>query len=338
MRVTTQPIAQPSTSQIGVLLAQGGPATTYPFLPVITVSNTGMGTLQLTGVSTTGTEVNAVYDGSRVVVTADPGSLAPGTYNDSVAISCNAVNCPLQVSVSLEIVPRAPPLIFYRGVVDNATFTPEQAVAPGDVAIAQGEQLSLEAPALAGPAPLPTSLGGARVLVNGVAAPLFYSSFRQIDFQVPSATAAGTALVQVERDGQIGNTVSVTVAQLAPQIVAVTDTAYNLLDTSHPATAGATVILWAIGLGPTSPAVPDGAPAPAAPLAAVTNVPKILFLSGDAAYAPSGFAGLSPGGVGLYQVAITVPAAYPKGVATVELQYPAGISSVFSNLVSFGVQ
>ncbi|MGO9257659.1 MAG: hypothetical protein ACLQU1_15305 [Bryobacteraceae bacterium] len=54
----------------------------------------------------------------------------------------------------------------------------------------------------------------------------------------------------------------VTVAQRAPGIAVVTDTAYNLLDAFHPAHAGVTLILWAIGLGPTTPAVPDGTAAP----------------------------------------------------------------------------
>src|ERR1035438_8990497 len=44
----------------------------------------------------------------------------------------------------------------------------------------------------------------------------------------------------------------------APQIVAVTDTAYQLRDASHPVKAGETLILWAIGLGATNPLVEIG--------------------------------------------------------------------------------
>jgi len=83
--------------------------------------------------------------------------------------------------------------------VDNATFKPDDAVSAGDVVIVKGEQLSLSDPSVAETAPLPTrlptQLGGATVLVNGSAAPLFYSSFGQIAFQVPGGTAPGTALV-----------------------------------------------------------------------------------------------------------------------------------------------
>src|ERR1019366_10559590 len=44
MRVTTQPIAVPSTPQIHLRLAEGGPAAAYPFLPPISLTNSGMGT------------------------------------------------------------------------------------------------------------------------------------------------------------------------------------------------------------------------------------------------------------------------------------------------------
>ena len=78
--------------------------------------------------------------------------------------------------------------------------------------IAKGQQLSMKSPQTAAGTPLPTTLGGASVLVNGVATPLFYSSAGQIAFQARSDTYLGTALVQVIRDGQAGNTVSVNMA------------------------------------------------------------------------------------------------------------------------------
>jgi len=55
--------------------------------------------------------------------------------------------------------------------------------------------------------------------VNGQAVPLFYSSYGQINFQMPFETPVGQALVQVERNGQTGNTVSVQVAGLGARIL-----------------------------------------------------------------------------------------------------------------------
>ena len=45
--------------------------------------------------------------------------------------------------------------------------------------------------------PLPTSLNGTQVRVNGVAAPLYFASPRQINFQLPAATAQGPAKVEI---------------------------------------------------------------------------------------------------------------------------------------------
>jgi uncharacterized protein (TIGR03437 family) len=335
MHLTTLPIAVPSAKQFSVRLAQNGPAMTYPFLPYISFTNSGMGTLQVTGVSGSGTGVNAYDYNGLAIVTVDPGSLAPGIYTDGlVTIQCNAANCPLQIPVTLEIDPPGPPVVNYQGVQDNATFATTGS--PGDVMVVKGTQLSLQAPQTASGTPLPTTLGGASVLVNGVATPLFYSSFGQIAFQARANTYLGSALVQVIRDGQAGNTVSVNMEQYAPGIVVVTDSSHNVVDATHPAHAGETLVFWALGLGPTNPVVADGAAAPSSPPAMVT-VPVSVQLGLEFFYnttTPS-FVGLSPGSVGLYQVVATLPASTPAGKVSAALQVPGGR---LSNSVTFVVQ
>jgi len=334
MRVTQLPIAVPSTNKISLRLTQNGPATTYPFLPYISFSNSGAGTLQVTGISGSGSGVSAYNYQGLAIVTVDPGSLAPGIYNDGVVtVQCNGANCPLQVPVSLEIIPQAPPTITYQGVLDNAAYRPTGS--PGDVMIVKGEQLSLQTAQTAPGVPLPTTLGGASVLVNGVATPLYYSSFGQMAFQVRAGTFLGTALVQVIRDGVAGNTVSVGMTQQAPEIVVVTDTAYNIVDETHPAKAGSTLIFWTIGLGATNPVVADGAGAPANPLAQTTAQVSVVFGLAffESTVTPS-FAGLSPGSVGLYQVAAAIPASTPKGTVQVSLQ----MAGAASNFVTIAVQ
>ena len=334
MHLTTLPIAVPSAKQISVALAQNGPATTYPFLPSLSLTNSGMGTLQVTGVSASGTGVSAYNYNGLAIVTVDPGSLAPGIYSDGmVTIQCNGANCPVQVPVTLEVDPPGPPVINYLGVVDNATFSPTGS--PGDVMVVKGSQLSAQAPQTASGAPLPTTLGGASVLVNGVATPLYYSSSEQIAFQARADTYLGTALVQVVRDGQAGNTVSVNMAAYAPGIVVVTDTAYNLVDTTHPAHAGETLVFWALGLGATDTVVADGAAAPSSPLARVTADVSVTFGLEffQSTVAPS-FAGLSPGSVGLYQVIATLPTSMPAGTVSAALKLGGRVS----NTVNFAVE
>jgi uncharacterized protein (TIGR03437 family) len=335
MHLTTLPIAVPSTAQISLQLGQNGPAITYPFLSFIALTNSGMGTLQVTGVSGSGTGVSAYNYNGLAIVTVDPGSLAPGIYTDGlVTIQCNGANCPVQIPVTVEVDPQGPPVVNYQGVLDNARFS--TAGSPGDVMVVKGTQLSLQAPQTASGNPLPTTLGGASVLVNGVATPLYYSSFGQIAFQARADTYLGKALVQVVRDGQTGNTVSVNMSQYAPGIVVVTDASYNVVDATHPAHAGETLVFWALGLGPTSPAVADGAAAPSSPLAIVT-VPVSVHFGLEFFYnttTPS-FVGLSPGSVGLYQVVATLPASTPVGTVSASLQVPGGL---LSNIVTIGVQ
>ena len=62
------------------------------------------------------------------------------------------MNGTVTVPVDLRSSPKAPPLIFYQGVLDNATFVPGDSVAQGDVMVVKGEQLSFS-PTLPGQAP-----------------------------------------------------------------------------------------------------------------------------------------------------------------------------------------
>ncbi len=93
-------------------------------------------------------------------------------------------------------------------------------------------------PTIAASLPLPSNLGGATVLGNDVLAPLYYTSFGQVAFQMPYGVATGQALVQVLRDGVWSNTVTANVVATVPEIAAITDSAYNVRDATHPAKAG----------------------------------------------------------------------------------------------------
>ena len=66
---------------------------------------------------------------------------------------------------------------------------------------------------------LPTNLSGVRVMVNNIAAPVYYISESQISFQVPSGIS-GTASIQVLNNGGAGNTVTAATASSAPGIFA----------------------------------------------------------------------------------------------------------------------
>jgi hypothetical protein len=63
-------------------------------------------------------------------------------------------------------------------------------VAPQMLVTIRGENLASSAVSANSP-PLPTILGGTLVLVNGIAAPLFYVSPKQLNLQVPGAVNGG---------------------------------------------------------------------------------------------------------------------------------------------------
>src|SRR5207245_992687 len=125
------------------------------------------------------------------------------------AISSNAANGTITVPVELTVLAKGSPTINYQGVVDNGTFGAGDTVARGDVMVVLGDQLSFS-PLTVGPAPpLAATVGGASETVNGKQAPMYYSSYGQLAFQMPYEVSNGTAVVQVQRDGASSNSVSV---------------------------------------------------------------------------------------------------------------------------------
>jgi len=106
---------------------------------------------------------------------------------------------------------------------------------------------------------------------------------------------------------------------------------------AYPAKAGDTLTIYAIGLGPTSPAVASGQPAPPYPtLANLTATPTVDFGAGIfPALATPSFAGLTPGYAGLYQINVTIPANAPTGTVNMIIGFPDG---TLSNQFSIAIQ
>ncbi len=356
MHLTTQPISDASPNQISLRLAQGAPPLVPPFSPLILVNNLGQGSLTVQAATATGGSWLKTGDFVPCMplapycgyLSVDPTNLAPGDNSGSVTLTTNAANGSITIPVSLKIVDKGAPLIYYQGVLDNGTFVPGDTVATGDVMVVKGEQLSFNAYTPGQAPPLITSLGGASITVNGTPAPFFYSSYGQLAFQMPYETPSGTAQVQVQRDGQSSNIVTVNVATRAPRIIAVVNPdsrcpsgtpaglCVNSSDGAHPAKPGDAITIYAIGLGPTTPAVATGAPAPAAePLARITAPSLVTFGSGvTAPSAAPFFIGLTPTAAGLYQANVTIPDDAPKGRIPIKL----GVGDAVSNVLMIAVQ
>ena len=355
LRVTSQPIAQPSQDRLEFRLAQNA-ARQQQFLSVL---NRGAGTLDVSGVTATVTSGGNWLTAERVAgpllqISANPASLAPGTYTGTVAIATNSVQGTVNVPVQLTVIPPGPPLAYFQGVVNNATFEGGDWLAPGSIVALFGEQLTTGEPRSAAALPLQSDLGGTRVFVNDQPAPVYYVSYNQINFQIPFDTATGDAVVRVEREGQRGNSVSVRIIPSAPRLLQLHFGNYAIAVNqdgtlaipqtagiqSRPARPGDTLVFYAIGLGATDTAVNSGAASPSSPLARVPGNFVVRFglsgpFGGVSVEAVPLFVGLTPNFVGLYQINVTVPANAPTGNSVaVELESSRGSS----NYVNVAIQ
>lgn len=176
--------------------------------------------------------------------------------------------------------------------------------------------------------PLPTTLpasGGTSVTVNGVAAPVLYSSASQLTCIVPYAISGTTATFAVTYNGLTSRNFTVTLAPTSPGIYTVngsgsgpgailnfdsTTSDYVLNASSTAAARGSLVVIYVTGGGATSSSVINQL-IPASPAVTPTNAPTVL-IGGQAATV---MASVAPVGSvpGLLQLNVTVPASSPTG-------------------------
>jgi len=249
----------------------------------------------LTGSAGTATATLAV---NGLQLPLGPGTIT-ATYNNTSSAS---VTVSVTASGSGSI---ATPAI--TSVANGASF--KQSFAPGSILSVLGSQLS---PAIqsASSVPLPLSTSGVAVLVNGIAAPLYYVAPGQLNVQIPyEATANGTAVLSVNNNGQV-TTQSFQVAAAAPGIF--TNSAGALVPTATAA-VGQEIAFYITGAGAVLPAIADGA-APAASTV-LANLPMpvqptTVTIGGTAATID--FRGIPWGLVGVTQSNVQVP----KGIST----------------------
>jgi len=254
------------------------------------------------------------------------------------------------------------PAIATGGLVNGASYTAPLTL--GSVAALFGSNLADST--VVADLPLPTALGGVTVTVNGVAAPLYFVSPAQINFQVPwellgqtqayiSVTGGGGMRLAADADGSAryglaSASQSVNLA-VSPALISVDGTGSGqgaiLIANSNtiaapvvsvpggnarPAKHGEYISIYCTGLGDVTNRPASGALASATDVAETVVMPAVTI---GGAPAPVIFSGLAPGFAGLYQVNAQVPDSAPTGDAVrVVVQLP-GASS---NTVTIAVQ
>jgi uncharacterized protein (TIGR03437 family) len=196
-------------------------------------------------------------------------------------------------------------------------------VAPGGLISVYGQQMAPVNMATK-EIPLPTALGESCLTVNGVAVPVLFVSSQQINGQLPF-NVDGNAQMTLRTPGGISDNFNFSILSAAPSVfrsgtagpatgLATITRADNgeLVTPTNPVHPGDSIVIWATGLGRTTPAIDSGMPSPSDPLPSAVIQPNIQLggVSLDVQYA-----GLVPGSVGLYQINASVPRSVPLGLS-----------------------
>ena len=225
------------------------------------------------------------------------------------------------------------------GLSNAASYT--QAFAPGGIVSVFGTQLA-PATGVADTVPLPTILAGVWATINGIAAPLYFVSDKQMNIQIPyEVPANSTATLRIENGASVffpfnvsatAPAIFTTNQQGTGQGEILDNASYLLVDASHPATPGSTYIqIYCMGLGAVSNQPADGAAALSSPLSETSTLPQVT-IGGISETAT--FSGLAPGFVGLYQVNALVPEGVTAGGA---VPVAISIGGATSNTVTIAV-
>ncbi len=247
----------------------------------------------------------------------------------------------------------APAGIGANGVVDGADYKIH--LAGGGLASLFGTNLTAST-VFASSLPLPFTLGGTQVLVDGIPAALLYVSPGQINFQMPWRTLGEQqASIVVTVNGVSSVAMTVPLTTYAPAIFtlnsqgtgqgAIQDSSTGTFVapvnsipgvTSQPTAVGKSISIYCTGLGAVGENVSDGNAAaalptfsPMSPLMTSENIKTTTAVQATVGgiSATVTYSGLAPGFAGLYQVNVTIPAGVQSGSAVPVVLTMNGVAS-----------
>ena len=215
------------------------------------------------------------------------------------------------------------------GVVNAANYIKGRALAPGALAsVFPAVSTNVLATGTAnngGTFPLPTTLAGTQVIVNGTPSALLYVSPGQINFPLSmSLPTGGSVDVQVvsQATGQIFGGAELPLSSASPGLfagaggtgtgqVAALNQDNSVNSATNPLLRGQVIQLFATGQGAVANAPPDGQAATG--LVPTALHPQILLGGAFVPDANIQYSGLAPDLVGVWQINFTVPSTVTAG-------------------------
>lgn len=326
----------------------------------VTLKNSGTAALRIAGIAISGANSadfaqtsncgTGVAAAASCAITVSFTPAASGARTASLSVTDDAANSPQTLNLTGSGVL---PTVASGGVVNGASFAPNQPLTAGSIASLFGTDLA-SSTAYASTTPLPKTLGGASVTVSSSAgsfqAPLFLVSPFQVNVQLPwELLGHSQATLTVTFSGASSNSITLAMTATSPGIfslnsqgsgpgaILISDSA-DLAQaagsvpgrTARPAKRGEYISIYCTGLGAVSNQPGSGAAAGAS--STTTAAPSVTIGGMPAGVS---FSGLAPGFAGLYQVNAQVPDNAPAGSA---IPVVLIISGATSNIVTIAIQ
>lgn len=292
-----------------------------------------------------GTVMDVALDSAGNVYAAGADILLKGATLGSSATNSVGV---------VKFAPQGTPVQFsWNGLTNGASFTPGLP-GPGGLASVFVHGVAVSGAVAATGFPLPTTLAGVSILVDGTPAPILVVAdlgsvngvaTQQINFQVPfeasvitrppAITPPGTNYPHVVELRYGGLSTYAAPQNVGPGIFMLPDGTpaiqhgadYSLVTTSNPVVKGETIVVYATGLGSVvnGPAtgMPATGPAPISPScgAATINAPTPPGGTAQSSFGNVVYAGLTPGYAGLYQLNVATLPNLPSGTIDFQIDY-----------------
>jgi len=219
------------------------------------------------------------------------------------------------------------PQVETGGVREAATGG--SALAPGALASLFGANLAPGDTTAAG-FPLPRTLAGATLKLDGRPVPLLYAGRNQVNFQIPFGLAPGRHELTVENAGGAAQ-LPLTLSAVAPAIFRAGDGPAlihpdgALVSSGRPARPGELLTVFLTGLGPPLGPLPDGV---AAPASQPVRIDAVVRVEAGGEECEVLFAGFTPGFAGLNQVNFRLPAGVAAGTVSLRVTANGAASGV----------